>query len=154
VAKSHDPEWEAKKASDPKLVDDVYTAFMGAVEECDANQAAPTNQETAARREEIERGMIQFCIAFANRLDEAIRTHGIYVMRMGRRAIGAADEHFEIQAVDREGRHYSVRLLLSEANEILANYENGTSRLLDVTVARIFEARARRVEKESAHTLN
>lgn len=149
-----DPDWEERKARDPSIVDDIYTAFMGAVEECDANQAAPTNQDTAARKEEIERGLIQFQLAFANALEEAISTHGIHVVRMGRRNEGLDDEHFEIHAVDREGRRYTIRILLSEANEILVNYKNGGQRLLDVAVARLFEARARRVEKEAPYAIN
>jgi hypothetical protein len=142
---SKDPEWQARKASDPKLVDRIYAEFMGLVEECDAMYAAPTHALDAAERERIEREMQQFQLAFCRGLEDQLRTHGIRVMRMSWR-----QDLWRIRLRDRDNRPYEVSVSIDEATELMDLHgSSGGQKLLDLTIRRVFDAREKYIARMS-----
>jgi len=149
-----DSSWERRKAADPSLVDELYTGIMGMVEEANASYARALNGPTAAEREDMQRDMLQFKMAFAKGLDEHLKAQGIMVLRLGLRGFDSERPFFHIYLGDHYGRTYHVTVSLDEANEMLALHgAAGGQRLLDLTIRRVLAARAHRFEKEAAYAI-
>jgi hypothetical protein len=149
-----DLDWEERKASDRSLVDDLYTGFMGLVEEANAGYARTLNGPTAEERERMQREMMQFKIAFVRALEENLASQGIGVLRLGLRGFDSESPFFHIELGDRAGRTFHVTLSLDEANEMLAlNGPSGGQKILELTIRRVLAARAARAACEAMYSV-